>query len=418
MWPWIWAALCVGLALLLQTALHEQHPHPGQTMCDARSVGLVVVGDGSLSQQLLSALEALNETTRAVDFCGASFHVAAVGSNRGFIKHTRGLSWEHIHAIKNHTISGNVLSAWEGLDDDEDLTHKETLGEVVHEIVGHYDKCIIVDCSTDAHIEDLVVAKRYGMGLVLANIHILAGPWKQFHRLVYDEKRDRPSRLVAIDAAIGKGLPVLSTLHTLHAAGDFVTQIKSTFSDAVGHVLAEMDKGASWSDSVTTVYENGLTEDDPRDDLTGLVLARKAVVVARQLGLSVELSFVEIESLIPSKMKNGTLHEFFDHLDYLNQAYQTKWEGAKHRNEKLVYVARIIVDRGNAVKVRIQLESINSTHALHTANYGDSIAQIRSNHFPHGLILQIGRPDATGTVSAILADIAKLSCVLFTQCDL
>ncbi|ETW01853.1 hypothetical protein, variant [Aphanomyces invadans] len=291
MWTqWVFAAVCVGLGLVLQTALHDQHPHPGQTMCDARKLGLVVIGDdGSLGRMVLHALDTIS--VAQADFCGASVHIAAVGGSRGYLKHSHGLSWDHLRSLLNHTTvfhganppnespspvdvdSSTNEQVDEPDTDDDGVQQRDTLRDVLGDLAafGHYDKFIVVDCTTTAapgHVDDLIWAKSLGMGLVIANIQAVAGPWASYQSLVLNTAKAKQSSLVAVDATVGRGLPVLSTLARLQASGDHITLVRGTFSDAVGHVLAEMEAGSTFGDAVTTVYENGLTEDDPRDDLT------------------------------------------------------------------------------------------------------------------------------------------------------
>ncbi|KAF0718005.1 hypothetical protein AaE_010733, partial [Aphanomyces astaci] len=398
---------------------------------------------GSLGRGLLHALD----TSSQAEFCGASVHIAAIGGDRGYIKHPHGLSWDQIRTLLNHTAifhgsglqQGDVTVAHSPMDDEtseqvevdaddngDDFQRRDKLRDVLGDLAafGHYDKFIVVDCTSTAspsHVEDLALAKSLGMGLVLANIHVVAGPWATYASLVLDTTtKTKQSSLVAFEATVGKGLPVLSTIRRLQASGDHVTLVRGTFSDAVGHVLAEMEAGNSFGDAVTTVYENGWTDDDPRDDLTGLVLARKAVVISRHLGKQVAVKDVVVEGLIPRHMLNGTVASFFNVVGELNEGtcraeFKAKGADAKANGNKLVFVAKVSDGGG---QVRIGLQSVDHTHSLHASQHGDSVVEIQTTNFPHGILVQVAKPDATGTVAAIVADIASLSCILFRRCNI
>ncbi|RQM30190.1 hypothetical protein B5M09_000310 [Aphanomyces astaci] len=340
-------------------------------MCDARKLGLVVIGDhGSLGRGLLHALD----TSSQAEFCGASVHIAAIGGDRGYIKHPHGLSWDHIRTLLNHTTifhgsglqQGDVTVAHRPMDDEtseqvevdadddgDDFQRRDKLRDVLGDLAafGHYDKFIVVDCTSTAspsHVEDLALAKSLGMGLVLANIHVVAGPWATYASLVLDTTtKTKQSSLVAFEATVGKGLPVLSTIRRLQASGDHVTLVHGTFSDAVGHVLAEME----------------------------------------------------------AMTKTGTCRAEF----------KAKGADAKANGNKLVFVAKISDGGG---QVRIGLQSVDHTHSLHASQHGDSVVEIQTTNFPHGILVQVAKPDATGTVAAIVADIASLSCILFRRCNI
>ena len=105
------------------------------------------------------------------------------------------------------------------------------------------------------------------------------------------------------EATCGAGLPVISTLRTLLDTGDEVTEIVGALSGTLGAIFTDLGNGASFSAAVRAAKEKGFTEPDPRDDLSGLDVARKALILARTIGRQVDLAEIAVENLVPEELR-------------------------------------------------------------------------------------------------------------------
>src|SRR5690606_10574897 len=143
----------------------------------------------------------------------------------------------------------------------------------------------------------LELALINGMDLVLANKLPLAGRRAGFEAL-WQTARAR-GRRVLHEATVGAGLPVIDTYHKLIQSGDQVERIEGLLSGTLGYVLSELSSGVPFSEAVRGAMAKGYTEPDPREDLSGFDVGRKALILARLLGYPGELDRSAIESLVP-----------------------------------------------------------------------------------------------------------------------
>ena len=157
---------------------------------------------------------------------------------------------------------------------------------------GRAENVIVVDCTASGKtLPVLLEARRRGFGIVLANKLPLAQSQDQFDALVR-------GGMTRYEATVGAGLPVIVALQRMLNAGDTVTRVQGVFSGTLQFITNGLNAGKRFSDVVRQAYAAGITEPDPRDDLSGADVARKILVVARTLGHRVEYSDIAVQPFL------------------------------------------------------------------------------------------------------------------------
>ena len=133
----------------------------------------------------------------------------------------------------------------------------------------------------------------------------------------------------------------MQTLRDLRETGDEITSIEGIFSGTLAYLFNVYDGSTTFSAIVRDAHQRGYTEPDPRDDLSGMDVARKLIILGREMGLALEMKDVKVESLVPSDLAQGTIEDFMGNLPRYDAAMQKRLEGARARDKVLRYVGRI-----------------------------------------------------------------------------
>jgi len=261
---------------------------------------------------------------------------------------------------------------------------------------------LVVDLTASDHTHaPMVQLLEAGSKATMSNKRPLVVPYHDYARLI---DAGRPDRL-RYDATVGAGIPVTSTLGTLLGTGDRVLDIEGCFSGTLGYICTLLDEGKAFSEAVRRAKEIGYTEPDPRDDLGGLDVARKALILARMSSQRLDLADVRLEALIPDQMNALSLEEFMVRLEELDPAYAARAEEARANGEVLRYVAR--VDQEGC---RVGLASLPRESRIGGLKGPDNIVVFRTERYRDNPISVIG-PGAGLEVTAtfVLGDLLALA---------
>ncbi|HEX9614124.1 MAG TPA: bifunctional aspartate kinase/homoserine dehydrogenase I, partial [Bacteroidota bacterium] len=201
-----------------------------------------------------------------------------------------------------------------------------------------FTNVVVIDCTASeavvAMYKDFI---RMNMHIVTPNKMANVLPWKDYRELV-DLVAARQKHFL-YEANVGAGLPVISTLNDLIASGDRVVKIEGIFSGTLSFLFNQFDGRRPFSVSVQEARELGYTEPDPREDLSGNDVARKLLILARQIGLAMDLKHIRVESLVPPDLRRGPLpRDFIKRLGRHDGALQKRLESARAKGAALRYV--------------------------------------------------------------------------------
>jgi aspartokinase/homoserine dehydrogenase 1 len=266
---------------------------------------------------------------------------------------------------------------------------------------------VLVDATADENVGELYErALARGIHVITANKKPLAGLYAQRERLVDPEGRGGRAAF-RYEATVGASLPIIETLKNFVRTGDRVRSIDCALSGTLGFVCNAMTEGTPLSRAIAIARERGYTEPDPRDDLGGIDIARKAVILAREIGSRLELADVAVEPFVPRDLlANATSESLGADLAKLDAAFADKVARLRERSEKLVYLARIQVDIGGVIHASAGPVAIPLSHPA--AQLQGSSALVAFTTLRHALEPLIVRGSGAGgpvTASALLADI-------------
>jgi len=299
--------------------------------------------------------------------------------------------------------------SWEGWREALPQSRPANLGAFVdHVQADHFPHAVIVDCTSSAEL-----TAHYPAWLE-RGIHIITPNKKansasmDFYRTLRASSR-ATNRHYLYETTVGAGLPIINTLRDLVQTGDQILKIEGVLSGTLAYIFNTLDPSRPFSQVVREAREKGYTEPDPRDDLSGMDVARKLVILAREMGLRLELEDVRIESLIPEALRHSSVEEFLDRLGEHDQAMTGLLERARQRDEVLRYVG-VIETPG---KCSVALQTYPRTHAFARIRGNDNIVAFTTQRY-HTFSLIVQGPGAGPEVTAggVFADLLRLASYL------
>ncbi|MBK8945122.1 MAG: bifunctional aspartate kinase/homoserine dehydrogenase I [Ignavibacteriae bacterium] len=205
---------------------------------------------------------------------------------------------------------------------------------------------------------------------------------------------------------VGAGLPIISTLRELVNSGDKIIKIEGILSGTLSYLFNSFLGDTKFSQIVKSAMENGYTEPDPRDDLNGLDVARKLLIMIREIGIDLELKDIEVENLVPQKARNvKSIENFFKILESADNVFDERKILAQKNNSVLRYIAKFENNKST-----VKLLEVDSSHPFYNLKGNDNIVSITSqNYFEQPLIIRGRGAGADFTASGIFADILRIT---------
>ncbi|MEK7122598.1 MAG: bifunctional aspartate kinase/homoserine dehydrogenase I, partial [Patescibacteria group bacterium] len=265
---------------------------------------------------------------------------------------------------------------------------------------------LFVDCTASQEVADRYPdIARAGAAIVAANKKAQSGSREQYEHL-WNVLRETKT-LFFYETNVGAALPVIATLKSLVRTGDRVEKIEAILSGTLSYIFNMFSSGdASFSDIVRSAKEKGYTEPDPRDDLSGMDVARKAVILAREMGQKISVEDIERKPILSESCFHAeSVDTFFDELKKEDDVWSQRRDACLTTGTVFRYIAT--VDRHGA---RIALQEVGTSHPFYSMQGSDNIiAFTTARYCDTPLVIKGPGAGAQVTAAGVFADILKVT---------
>ncbi|MFD2035821.1 bifunctional aspartate kinase/homoserine dehydrogenase I [Belliella marina] len=268
----------------------------------------------------------------------------------------------------------------------------------------NFSNSVFVDCTASQDVADfyerILEAK---VAIVTPNKKANSSSLEKYKNL--KKLAGKRSVKFLYETNVAAGLPVINTLQDLMLSGDKVIKIEAVLSGSMNYIFSELEKGAPFSEVVKLAKEKGYTEPDPRDDLSGMDVARKILILGREAEQDLHFEDISIQSMVPEDcVEAGSVDEFFHKLMGHDGEFANLLAEAAERGEKLRFMATL--ENG---KAKVGLKSLDNSHPFSTLKGSDNMILFTTERY-HDFPMIIRGPGAGADVTAagVFADVIRL----------
>jgi aspartokinase/homoserine dehydrogenase 2 len=271
-----------------------------------------------------------------------------------------------------------------------------------------FDDLVVLDVTASEELAGQYLDfASYGFHVISAN-KLAGASCSDSYRQIRDAFA-KTGRHWLYNATVGAGLPVNHTVRDLRDSGDSILAISGIFSGTLSWLFLQYDGTVPFTELVDQAWQQGLTEPDPRVDLSGQDVMRKLVILAREAGYDIEPNQVRVESLVPAGCELGSVDQFFENGEALNQQMQQRFEAASEMGLVLRHVARFDANG----KARVGVEAVRPEHPLASLLPCDNVFAIESRWYrDNPLVIRGPGAGRDVTAGAIQSDLNRLAQLL------
>ncbi|RUO32697.1 bifunctional aspartate kinase/homoserine dehydrogenase II [Aliidiomarina sanyensis] len=308
--------------------------------------------------------------------------------------------------------SGVDLQDWQ--ESFERLARPYVLTELLRELPNApCDEMIVIDLTDSGSVAQLYPSFfANGMHIISANKRAGSAEeslYREIRTIQHEYKREW-----LYNTTVGAGLPLNYAINDLIRSGDHIRSISGIFSGTMSWLFENFDGKVKFSDLVRQARAEGFTEPDPREDLSCHDIVRKLLIVARDIGATLDWDDIEIRGLVPEHLRELSLDAFLAQLSDLDEPMQKLWEEAQQENKvpRLMASFSITDERSHA---RVGIEYISVEDMLTNLIPGENIFVIYSDWY-NDMPLVISGPGAGRKVTAggVQSDLHQLLARLAT----
>lgn len=348
-------------------------------------INLFIFGKGNIGGRLFDQIAEQREALR--ETMGLDLRVVGVADSRNFVFDRTTLDatrWRKQLQVSRRKADGRAIV---------ELLRSSGLENI-----------IVVDATASEKLPDIYCEiLGSGMCIVTPNKKANTLPMKRYREIMAGRNSVRARYLY--ETTVGAGLPIITTLHDLIDSGDRVRKIQGVFSGTMSYIFSKVAQGASFSEAVASAREMGFTEPDPRDDLCGADVARKLLILAREMGYSLELRDVKVESLVPPSMRKLPLPDFLKRIGTMDSVLEKPLAEANAENKVLQYCGKL-----EGGRVVVGITKVPKSSPLARMKPGDNMVIFTTDRYlQNPLIVQGPGAGPDVTAGGVFADILRIS---------
>lgn len=356
-----------------------------------KTINIAVIGKGKVGSSLINQI--LKSKSKIFTKKNLHLNIFAIAGSKKVLLNKEG-------------ISGNWLSEFDALNYSEN--HKNTIIKYAEE--NHLENLIVIDnTSSEEFVDSYIDFIENGFDLISSNKIANTQQYNQYKTL--RESLKKYNKQYLYETNVGAGLPIIDTIRILHESGENITRIKGVFSGSLSYLFnsfSTSDKPFSYF--LKKAITQGYTEPDPREDLCGNDVARKLLILARELDLENEFDEIEIENLIPEDLRNGNTKQFLDNIEKIDVHYNGIKKKLKD-GEVLRYIGdlsgNLQEEKGN---LKVALVTVSGNSALANLKGSDSIFEIYTESYKENPITIIGAgAGAEVTARGVFGDLLRIA---------
>ena len=352
-----------------------------------KQIAIGIMGYGSIGQELHKQI--LDERKILQERENISLDILALSNSQKMM-----LSEDNI----NLKSASNVTEKIEAL---EQSNTNEMINHISRQSAyGH----IIIDCSaSDEAPDEYSNIFENGISIVTANKKGLSGNIDRYKSIMNSKNLNEADFLYETTA--GAALPFVKSVSDIASSSDSIKKIEGVFSGTLAYLFNSYDASMPFSELVNDALQQGFTEPDPRDDLSGMDVARKLVILAREMGLDMNVNDIHVESLVDPNHLSLSVNEYLEAMSSGDQAMNDRYQNALENNQKLSYVAQID-ENGNA---SVSLKNLSNDHSFFSLKGTENIIAIHSDYYSnYPLVLRGPGAGREVTASGLFFDLLSI----------